>query len=139
KAYDTVDWEFLREVLIGFGFHDRMIAWIIECVSTTSFSISINGSLHGHFKGKRGLRQARIIKEALDEFKDASGLNPSTPKCKAYFYNMINHTKVAILHVLPFEEDRLPVKYLGVPLVSSRLIFKDCKELIKKVQNHVND
>ncbi|GJZ90276.1 putative reverse transcriptase domain, reverse transcriptase zinc-binding domain protein [Tanacetum coccineum] len=136
KAYDTVDWEFLRVALIGFGFHDRMISWIMECVTTTSFSISINGSLHGYFKGKRGLRQgdpfspylftlimevftlmlhrrvreassftyhrycsdlelinlcfaddlflfaygdvhlAKVIKEALVEFKDASGLNP---------------------------------------------------------------
>ncbi|GKD41338.1 reverse transcriptase domain-containing protein [Tanacetum coccineum] len=25
KAYDTIDWRFLKEVLIGFGFHDRMI------------------------------------------------------------------------------------------------------------------
>nr|GEU60435.1 hypothetical protein [Tanacetum cinerariifolium] len=200
KAYDTVDWEFLRVVLIGFGFHDRMISWIMECVTTTSFSISINGSLHGHFKGRRGLRQgdhplspylftlimevftlilhrrvreapnftyhrycsdlelinlcfaddlflsahgdvhsARVIQEALDEFKDASGLNPSMPKSKAYFCNVINYTKLAILNVLPFEEDRLPVKYLGVPLVSSRLIFRDCKELIEKVQNLVND
>nr|GEX22727.1 hypothetical protein [Tanacetum cinerariifolium] len=199
KVYDTVDWEFLRAILIGFGFHDRMISWIMECVSTTSFSISINGSLYGFFKGKRGLRQgdplspylftlvmevftlmhhrrvressnftyhryclelefinlcfaddlflfahgdvnfASIIKEALDEFKDASGLNPSMPKSKAYFFNVINHTKLVILHVLPFEEDRLSVKYLGVPLVSSRLIFRDCKEPIDKVQNCVND
>ncbi|GJR11656.1 putative reverse transcriptase domain, reverse transcriptase zinc-binding domain protein [Tanacetum coccineum] len=57
KAYDTVDWNFLRVILIGFGFHERMIAWIMECVTTTSFSISINGLLHGYFKGKRGLRQ----------------------------------------------------------------------------------
>nr|GEU49763.1 hypothetical protein [Tanacetum cinerariifolium] len=153
KAYDTVDWEFLRVVLIGFGLHERMIAWIIECVTTTSFSISINGSLHGYFKGKRGLRQCdplspylftlimeqRLLKEALDEFKDASGLNPSMPKSKAYFCKVINYTKLAILNVLPFEEERLPVKYLGVPLVSSRLIFRDCKELIEKVHNRVND
>ncbi|GJV42096.1 hypothetical protein Tco_1420536 [Tanacetum coccineum] len=57
KAYDTVDWGFLKEVLIGFGFHARMVHWIMECVTTTSFSISINGNLHGYFKGKRGLRQ----------------------------------------------------------------------------------
>nr|GEZ13474.1 reverse transcriptase domain, reverse transcriptase zinc-binding domain protein [Tanacetum cinerariifolium] len=34
--------------------------------------------------------------------------------------------------VLPFEEGRLLVKYLGAPLVSSRLIFKGCKELNEK-------
>ncbi|GJY88017.1 hypothetical protein Tco_0502645 [Tanacetum coccineum] len=57
KAYDTVDWGFMKLILIGFGFHPRMIGWIMECVTTTSFSISINGTLHGYFKGKRGLRQ----------------------------------------------------------------------------------
>nr|GEZ50283.1 hypothetical protein [Tanacetum cinerariifolium] len=83
--------------------------------------------------------QLKVIKDALDDFKDASGLNPSMPKSKAYFCNVINHTKLAILHVLPYEEDRLLVKYLGIPLISSRLIFRDCKELIDKVQNRVND
>nr|GEY67091.1 hypothetical protein [Tanacetum cinerariifolium] len=57
KAYDTVDWVFLKNILAGFGFHDRLIGWIMECVTTTSFSISINGSLHGFFKGKHGLPQ----------------------------------------------------------------------------------
>ncbi|GJW51132.1 putative RNA-directed DNA polymerase, eukaryota, reverse transcriptase zinc-binding domain protein [Tanacetum coccineum] len=41
--------------------------------------------------------------------------------------------------ILPFEEGRLPVKYLGVPLVSSRLVFRDCKELIEKVEGRIND
>ncbi|GJR30422.1 auxin efflux carrier [Tanacetum coccineum] len=50
-----------------------------------------------------------------------------------------NHIKLSILSVLPFEEGRLPVKYLGVPLVSSRLMIRDCKELIEKVQNRVQD
>jgi hypothetical protein len=57
KAYDTVDWGFLRGVLCGFGFHATMVEWIMVCVSTVSFSISINGNIHGYFKGKRGLRQ----------------------------------------------------------------------------------
>ncbi|GAA0147760.1 hypothetical protein LIER_36580 [Lithospermum erythrorhizon] len=29
----------------------------MECVTMTSYSISINGGLHGHFKGECGLRQ----------------------------------------------------------------------------------
>ncbi|GKF19407.1 hypothetical protein Tco_0068045, partial [Tanacetum coccineum] len=81
----------------------------------------------------------RTIMDALDEFKLVSGLIPSLPKSTAYFCNVLNHTKLVILHILPFEESRLPVKYLGVPLVSSRLVFKDCKELIEKVEGCIND
>ncbi|XP_071728518.1 secreted RxLR effector protein 78-like [Rutidosis leptorrhynchoides] len=57
KAYDTVDWEFLKAILKGFGFPRRMILWIMKCVTSTSFSINVNGEIHGYFKGKRGLRQ----------------------------------------------------------------------------------
>ncbi|GJY33021.1 hypothetical protein Tco_0417490 [Tanacetum coccineum] len=199
KAYDTVDWGFLKEVLMAFGFHHRMVAWIMECFTTTSFSISINGVLHGYFKGKRGLQQgdplspylftlimevltlmlsrrvrdselftyyrycseleivnlcfandlflfahrdansARVIMEVLDEFKLSSGLTPSLPKNTAYFCNVLNHTKLAILQILPFEEGRLPVKYLGVPLISSRLVYRDYKELIERIQKRIQD
>ncbi|GJV37905.1 hypothetical protein Tco_1410382 [Tanacetum coccineum] len=65
KAYDTFDWNFFHAVLIGFGFHSRMIGWIMECVTFTSFSLSTNGSLHGYFKGKRGLRQGDLMSPYL--------------------------------------------------------------------------
>ncbi|GJV72227.1 hypothetical protein Tco_1492222 [Tanacetum coccineum] len=169
KAYDMVDWAFLREILAGFGFHERMISWIMECVTTSSYSICINGSLHGYFKGQRGLRQCdplspylftlvmeiltlmlhmrvredgistRIIKEALEEFKNASGLTLSLSKSTTYFCNVLNHIKIAILNILPFDEGRLPVKHLGVPLVSSRLLIRDCKELVEKVHARIQD
>ncbi|KAL0401945.1 UNVERIFIED_CONTAM: LINE-1 reverse transcriptase [Sesamum latifolium] len=57
KAYDTVEWDFLRAVLILFGFPEQFILWIIECVTTPSFSVCLNGSPHGYFRGARGLRQ----------------------------------------------------------------------------------
>ncbi|GJS63490.1 hypothetical protein Tco_0678054 [Tanacetum coccineum] len=57
KAYDTVDWRFLGCVLKYFGFHPLMIKWIMACVTSTSFSLNLNGDIHGFFKGKRGLRQ----------------------------------------------------------------------------------
>nr|GEU85581.1 hypothetical protein [Tanacetum cinerariifolium] len=64
---------------------------------------------------------AKVIMEAMKEFMNVSGLTHSLPKSTTYFCNVLNHTKLSILQILPFDEGRLPVKYLGVPLVSSRL------------------
>ncbi|KZV37742.1 hypothetical protein F511_33235 [Dorcoceras hygrometricum] len=57
KAFDTVDWEFLREALHAFAFPGIFITWVMECVSSTSFSVMVNGQLQGLFQGRRGLRQ----------------------------------------------------------------------------------
>ncbi|XP_071714575.1 secreted RxLR effector protein 78-like [Rutidosis leptorrhynchoides] len=57
KAYDTLNWNFLEEILICFGYPKKMIKWIMACVTSTSYFICVNSDLHGFFKGKRGLRQ----------------------------------------------------------------------------------
>ena len=57
KAYDTVSWSFLNGVLSCLGFPSCFVGWIMECISSPSYSLVINGALHGFFKGKRGLRQ----------------------------------------------------------------------------------
>ena len=57
KAYDSISWEFLEWMLKFVGFPTQFCARIMECISTTSFNVAINGSIYGHFKGQRGLRQ----------------------------------------------------------------------------------
>ncbi|KAJ9541737.1 hypothetical protein OSB04_028243 [Centaurea solstitialis] len=57
KAYDMVDWRFLINMLEGLGFHPVMVSWIKEMVSTTTYSIAVNGESWGYFHGKRGIRQ----------------------------------------------------------------------------------
>ncbi|GJV93567.1 protein LAZ1 [Tanacetum coccineum] len=199
KAYDTVDWRFLENILTYFGFPTLMVKWIIACVMSASFSLNVNGDIHGYFQGKRGLRQgdpispylftlvmevltliikrrarvsntfryhkhceelrivnvcfaddlflfvrgevdsARLIMEALDEFQKSSGLVFSIPKSTTYFCNVHTHIKHDILNRMPFSEGELPVKYLGVPLISSRLLNKDCKILVERVTNRIGD
>ncbi|GKA17405.1 retrotransposon protein, putative, ty1-copia subclass [Tanacetum coccineum] len=124
KAYDTVDWKFLGNILKCFGFHDTMIKWIMACVKSASFSLGLNGDIHDDlFIFARGeLDSARLIIESLDEFQKSSGLVPSIPKSTTYFYNVRNHVKHAILNLMPFAEGELPVKYLGVPLISTSCV-----------------
>jgi hypothetical protein len=57
KAYDSVNWNFIINCLSCFSFPMRFIIWVKECVSSPCFSISINGTLVGYFKGAKGLRQ----------------------------------------------------------------------------------
>ena len=32
KAYDRVEWSFLKQVMIQMGFHERWISMIMECI-----------------------------------------------------------------------------------------------------------
>ena len=57
KAFDSVDWIFVKDMLTALHFPSTFISWIMTCIESTSYSISYNGSLHGFFKGERGLRQ----------------------------------------------------------------------------------
>ena len=57
KAFDTVRWDFVIATLQALGMPVKFVNWISECITTTSFTICINGESGGYFKSMRGLRQ----------------------------------------------------------------------------------
>lgn len=65
KVFDSIRWHFILDCLIALQLPDSYIHWIACCLTTTSFSIGINGNLHGYFKRSRGLRQGDPISPYL--------------------------------------------------------------------------
>lgn len=57
KVYGRVEWGVLQNILKMHGFDERTIKLIMECVTTSSFSILLNGSPGGYFQASRGFRQ----------------------------------------------------------------------------------
>ena len=65
KAYDRIDWKFLRAVLVAMNFSPRWIGLVMEFVSTVQFTLLFNGSMTQTFKPSKGLRQGNPISPYL--------------------------------------------------------------------------
>jgi hypothetical protein len=57
KAYDRVEWVFLAEVMRRMRFAEKWIQLIMECVSSVTYAVLINGNPVGNIRPTRGLRQ----------------------------------------------------------------------------------
>ena len=57
KAYDRMKWSFMEKILVKMCFQDSWVELIMVCITTTSYSVLINGEPFGHITPSRGLRQ----------------------------------------------------------------------------------
>jgi len=58
KAYDRLEWPFVRQCLQQLGFHSKWIHWIMECITSVSYSILVNDKPTGLIRPTRGIRQS---------------------------------------------------------------------------------
>ncbi|GJZ99921.1 RNA-directed DNA polymerase, eukaryota [Tanacetum coccineum] len=57
KAYDSIRWDYLEDVLHSFGFGSKWRSWIRGCLNSGMASILVNGSPTSEFQFHRGLKQ----------------------------------------------------------------------------------
>ncbi|GFS45411.1 hypothetical protein Acr_00g0095930 [Actinidia rufa] len=105
KAFDSLDWDFVHDMLSSLQFPSMFINWIMTCITTTSYSISCNGSLHGFFEGNTGLRQGDPLSPSLFViFLEYLSRGLGRLKENPYFYFHLKCGGLKITH-LAFADD----------------------------------
>ena len=89
KAYDCLEWSFIKDTLNLYKFPSRLISLIMSCLSSSSISILVNGRALEPFYPSRGIRQGdplspylfilcmEVLRALIEE------------KCKAKLWNSI--------------------------------------------------
>ena len=194
KAFDSVDWKFILTLLKKMQFPLIFINWIEACISTTMYSVKINGMISGFFKGAKGLRQGdplspylftiamnalyailnnkpvgfkhhwrckdlginhlffaddvllfsngdknsiNHIMKSVNIFSTISGLIPSIHKSTVFFCNCDSNLMNWFDNNFKMPRGSLPVKFLGVPLISTKLSVNECMPLIDKLTSRL--
>ena len=196
KAYDTISWSCILDILASMGTPVYLMRCIKACITTPSFSISVNGELAGFFASKRGLRQGdplspflfiiameafsrslsvaahrqefqfhpkckeinlthlcfaddiflfaggtkssvQVIMDELNRFENFSGLQVNKQKSAIFMAGVNDEVKNDLLNTTGFNLGSFPMKYLGVPLISTRLSHCDCQPLLEKIMARI--
>ncbi|GKV27354.1 hypothetical protein SLEP1_g36534 [Rubroshorea leprosula] len=192
KAFDSVSWDFIFQILLSLGIPSQFVNLVKACVTTPKFSVVFNGNLCGYFSGEKGVRQgdplstyvfvvcmevlSHMLNKAAEEGKFAYH-----PKCKnvqlthlcfannlmiftdgslaslnaidavlTHFYKVsglrVNYAKSELfccglstshtqllVEKFGFKIGTLPVRYLGVPLITGKLAKMDLRPLVSKI------
>ncbi|XP_074378458.1 uncharacterized protein LOC141719995 [Apium graveolens] len=112
KAYDRLEWNFLENMLIKFGFNSVWVARIMRCVQTVSYSFIQDGCEFGNIKPKRGIRQGDPISPYL-YILCAEGLSSIIRR----------HEEVGLIHGCSIAR--------GAPPISHLLFADDCYMFFK--------
>lgn len=195
KAFDSVQWTFMLNILEALGLPDKFIGWISRCITSASFSVQVNGELAGYFQSKRGLRQGcslspylfvlcmNVLSKMLDRAAKRGEMGYH-PKCKnidlthlcfaddlMIFADGTKHSVEGILRVFEefdkmsglkiskeksvlfmagstqreeeisrqfrFAVRKLPVRYLGLPLLTKNMTVTGFLPLVEKIRKRI--
>ncbi|XP_074316088.1 uncharacterized protein LOC141652482 [Silene latifolia] len=119
KAFDSVNWEFMKACLVLYGFPGVFVRWVMKCITSPHFSLAVNGGVEGFFKGQRGLRQGDPLSPYLFvlAMKVLSRLLRKLPTHPGFSY----HPKCVQLHLthLVFADDLLVFTRGDLPSVKA--------------------
>ncbi|XP_071694365.1 uncharacterized protein [Rutidosis leptorrhynchoides] len=144
KAFDSLSWEFLDDMMGFMGFGVKWGGWISSCLKTASISVLVNGSPTKEFRLGRGVRQGDPLSPFLFIIV-AEGLNwleKSAVSNSLYCGVKIGSNNVPISH-LQYADDTLffgewSLNNVGLNNVESLMKLLKCFELCSGLKVNYN-
>ncbi|XP_074297740.1 uncharacterized protein LOC141628504 [Silene latifolia] len=146
KAYDSVEWDFLHQMLLALKFPQKFIDLVMDLKSggqqpdfhfhPLCGAIQLNHLLFADdllLFSKGDELSITWLLRSFATFSMASGLCLNKDKSEIYFNGMSQGAMSSILQVSGFKRGMLPFKYLGVPISSRKLTKADGMKLTDKI------
>lgn len=83
------------------------------------------------------LQAVQALKNVLNQFYELSGLKFNPTKCEMFCSGINEDITTLMVAASGFKLCSLPVKKIGVPLISGRLSEKECKPLIDRILKRI--
>ncbi|XP_061347977.1 uncharacterized protein LOC133293425 [Gastrolobium bilobum] len=183
KAYNRINWVFLRNTLDEVGLHQQTIELIMEDFSYVSMSVLWEGAKTEEFTPTRGIRLAHMILEVMDKkiwrpiilrkggplithllfaddlllfaeapfeqakiingilrcFCESSRKRISKEKTRVFLFMNVNHTRAnEIAQHMQFPIAADLGRYLGIPLLSTRVNSSTFNHVLQRVNKRLN-
>ncbi|KAL0283157.1 UNVERIFIED_CONTAM: hypothetical protein Sradi_7238900 [Sesamum radiatum] len=79
----------------------------------------------------------QLFKDGLTVFSELSGLQANLAKSHLILSRSAAASRDTLLAILGFQEGHLPLRYLGLPLLASRLTIADCQPILQKIDARI--
>ncbi|GKD74568.1 RNA-directed DNA polymerase, eukaryota, partial [Tanacetum coccineum] len=134
KAYDSVRWDFLDDVLRSFGFGSKWRSWISGCLSSAMASVIVNGkSLHLSF--------SRVVEAGMYKgiMIDNSVVISHLFYADDAVFVSVSHNDIAkAASKLGCSILKTPFKYLGVSVGSSTSRIRAWEDTLCKLKSRLS-
>ncbi|GJX83607.1 RNA-directed DNA polymerase, eukaryota, reverse transcriptase zinc-binding domain protein [Tanacetum coccineum] len=119
KAYDSVRWDFLDDVLKKFGFGNKWCNWIQCCLKSSRGSILVNGSPTEEFQFFKGLRINMSKSKIMGVHVENAYVNQAASKLGCLVLNS-------------------PFSFLGTKVGEAMSRIQAWKEVVEKVKSRLS-